>query len=111
MKLTKSQLRGIIREEVLKEEAETLFGMKPKITEPDENGEGRYEYIVNDFTLDVTYRLDGKFPFKLSIYDKNGFVKDYGLKGFKSKDEMHKDIKKMLPKLKSGKIDTVPFKK
>ena len=114
MKLTKTELRQIIREELasLKEEAEPLFGMKPKITEPDKNGEGRYEYKVNEFIIDITYRLDATYPYKLAIYHtKKGFVRDYGLKPFKTKQAMEKDIKQILPKLKDGNVKTVPFKK
>lgn len=109
MKITKAQLREIIREEIQAlNETNTLFGMRPTIVMKDKNGTGRYEYTAGNFTLDVVYNTNGKFPYQLSIYDKNGYVNGYSMKPFKSKEEMEMDIKKVLPKLKSAK--QTPFK-
>jgi hypothetical protein len=110
MKLTKSVLREIIREEIQSlNETKPLFGMKQTIVMPDKNGRGRYEYTSGNFTFDVVYDTNNpKFPYALAIYDKNGFVNGYSMKPFKSKEEMEMDIKKVLPKLKSAK--QTPFK-
>jgi hypothetical protein len=110
MKLTKTQLREIIREEIQSlKETNTLFGMKPTIVMKDKNGMGRYEYTAGNFTLDILYDINNpKFPYALAIYDKNGFVSGYSMKPFKSKEAMEMDIKRILPKLKSAK--QTPFK-
>jgi hypothetical protein len=111
MKLTKSQLKEIIREEIQKlDESKNLFGMKQNVIMPDENGRGRYEYTTNGFTLDVLYNMDSKFPYALAVYDKHGFLNGYSMKPFKTKEDMEKDIKRILPQLKSGKVKQTPFK-